>query len=104
MVQCPGDEPLYARWVDGEFIHAFVCTYAPDPASQAFFALVMFGGIGLGLFIYSGSIVLPAVLGIMLAGAIFVFLPPSVTNLALVVGLLTISIGGIYLVRRLDRR
>lgn len=104
MVACTETDPMYQGWVDGEFINTFICVFAPDPSAQLFMALIVFGGIGIGLFVFSGSVVLPAVLGIMLAGAIFVFLPPTVTNLALVVGLFVVSIGGILLVRRLRER
>lgn len=103
MVDCTQTEAMWRPWVDGEFIAGFVCTYAPDPAAQMFMALIVFGGMGIGLFVFSGSVVLPAVLGIMLAGAIFMFMPPTVSNLALVVGLLVVSIGGMLLVRRVKQ-
>lgn len=105
MVDCNPNEPMRTQWVDGEFVNAFICVFTGgDPAMQMFFALSVFGAIGIGLFIYSGSILLPAVLGILMAGAVFVFLPPTVTNLAMVAGLLVVSIGGILLVRRIDTR
>lgn len=103
MVDCTQTEAMTRPWLNGEFINAFICTYAPEPAAQLFMALVVFGGMGIGLFVFSGSIILPAVLGIMLAGAVFIFMPPTVTNLALVAGLLIVSIGGILLVRRVKQ-
>lgn len=104
MVDCGQYGGMQDPWLAGEFINGFVCTFAPDPTSQVFFALILYAGIGIALFIHSESVVLPAVLGILTAGAVFVFLPPSIVNYALVVALLVLSVGGLLLVRALDRR
>ena len=103
-IDCGEFETLREFFLEGYFVRGWDCAMTGgDSATQLMFAFVIFGGVGLGLFVTTGSVVLPAVLGILFAGVLFALLPPTVTNIALVVLLLLFSVAGILLVRRIDR-
>ena len=103
MANCAQYDELRDAWTHGEFIHGFVCTYGPDPALQLVFATIVFGTIGVGLFITTGSVIVPAVLAILLAGAVFVFLPPGIVQFALIIALFVVAIGGYLTAKGMGR-
>jgi len=94
-------QPLYQLFVDGWFVKGWQCTMAGgDPAVLLLLATVIFGAIGLSTFISSGSLAIPAVLGVLLSGILLAILPATPLNI-LVIGLIAVlSVGGLLLTLR----
>lgn len=103
-----GDEPTCSEvdsltdlFVEGFFVQGWNCTMTGgDQGILLMFMTMIFGGVGMALFITTGSLAIPSVLGILLAGMLFAVLPATVVNLALVVLLLVLSSGGLLLAYR----
>jgi hypothetical protein len=67
-------------------------------------SLLIFGAIGLATFISTGSLAIPAVLGVLLAGMLFIILPATGVNIAVIALLATLSVGGMLLTLRFGGR
>lgn len=94
---------LTSALVDGKFFDAITCAFANEMGG-ALFALMVFGALGMSLYIYSGSVIVPVVLAIIMGSAILVTLPSSAAQLAGIVILLTVTVGGYLMVLWLNRR
>lgn len=91
-VPCNEFDSLFEFFVEGHFIAGWDCTMTGgDPATQFMFFGLIFGATGLGLFVTTGSLITPAVISILLGGAIFGLLPATFVNLALVATLLLLG-------------
>jgi len=98
---CSEVDSLTELFVDGYFVQGWNCTMTGgDQGILLMFMTMVFGGVGLSLFITTGSLAIPSVLGILLAGMLFALLPATVVNLALIVLLLVLSSGGLLLAYR----
>ena len=98
---CSEAESLTDLFIDGFFVQGWNCTMTGgDQGILLMFMTMIFGGVGMALFITTGSLAIPSVLGILLAGMLFAVLPATVVNLALVVLLLVLSSGGLLLAYR----
>lgn len=84
-VSC-GDYPtLWEFFIEGHFIKGWSCTMTGgDVATQLMFASVIFGGVGLSLFVTTGSLVIPSILAILFGSVILALLPATLVNIALV--------------------
>lgn len=103
-VTCSDYPTLWEFFTQGHFIRGWDCAMTGgDAATQLMFASVIFGGVGLGLFITTGSVVMPAVLAILLGGAILTLLPATLVNLALVAVLLLLGALGLLIAYRSGR-
>lgn len=69
--------------VDFQFIEAITCTYA-DPAGMLVLGMVVYGAIGLSVYIRTGSPVIPAILLFLTGGAVIPFLAAPATAAATV--------------------
>ena len=90
----------------GEFMQSMACffTQGGDPTLSVAVPLFMWAAILLAFYIATGSLVMPAVIGIIFAGVIFVSLPASATTIALVAILTLLSLGGLLLSLRAQAR
>ena len=104
-INCSEYDRLWELFADGYFVAGWDCTMTGgDPMQQVLMGGIIFGAVGLSLFISTGSLLIPSVLAILFAGVIFALLPPTMVNIALVAMLLILSAAGIMLTRRIDRR
>jgi hypothetical protein len=95
-------QPLLDFFVDGWFIKGWQCTMAGgDSGLMLVLGLIIYAAISLALFISTGSLAIPSVLGIIFAGIIFISLPATAVNLALITLVLAISVGGLLVTLRL---
>jgi len=100
-----GSQKLLDFFVDGFFIKGWQCTMAGGDSSVLLvLSLMIFGAIGLATFISTGSLAIPAVLGVLLAGMLFVILPATAVNIAVIALLATLSVGGMLLTLRFGGR
>lgn len=98
-------QKLLDFFVDGYFIHGWQCTMAGgDSGVLLVLSLMIFGAIGLATFISTGSLAIPAVLGVLLAGILFVILPATAVNIAVIALLAVLSVGGMLLTLRFGGR
>ncbi|MDR9381145.1 MAG: hypothetical protein RI560_05660 [Natronomonas sp.] len=103
-VTCADYGTLREFFTNGHFIRGWDCAMTGgDAATQLMFASVIFGSVGLGLFVTTGSVVMPAVLAILLGGAILTLLPATFVNLALVAVLLLLGGLGLLVAFRSGR-
>jgi len=65
---CDGTNPT-EYFLDFKFVKAVTCTYA-DVAGLLVVGLLVYGGIGMSIYIRTGSIRIPAVLFLLTGGAI----------------------------------
>lgn len=97
-----GDFPEYYQYLlNGQFFDAVYCPYG-NVMGGVTLALLFFAPIGLALYIFSGSIILPFVLFIILGSVIVIQLPGMVASLVGAVALLVIAIGGTLVILRLN--
>jgi len=100
-----GSQPLLDFFVDGWFIKGWQCTMAGGSSSVLLvLTLVIFAAIGLALFISTGSLAIPAVLGLLLSGILFAILPATAVNIAVIALVATLSVGGMLLTLRFGGR
>jgi len=91
-ISCDDYDTLRELFIDGYFVKGWDCTMTGgEPATQLMLASIIFGGVGLSLFITTGSVVTPAILAILLGGVIFALLPATFANIALVAVLLLLG-------------
>lgn len=94
---------LTTALVDGKFFDAITCAYANEMGG-ALFALMVFGALAISLNTYSGSVIVPVVLVIIMGSVILVTLPSSAVQLAGIVILLTVTVGGYMMLLYVNRR
>ena len=91
-ITCAEYETLREFFMDGYFVRGWDCAMTGgETAVQLMFASVIFGGVGLSLFVTTGSLVIPAVLAILFGGVILTLMPATFVNLALVAVLLLLG-------------
>jgi len=92
---------LLDLFVDGWFIKGWQCTMAGgDPAILLLLSTVIFGAIGLATFISSGSLAIPAVLGVLLSGILLAVLPATPLNILVIALIAVLSVEGLLLTLR----
>lgn len=97
--------PLLDFFIDGWFVAGWQCTMAGGNSETLLaLSLLIFAAIGLATFISTGSLAIPAVLGVLLAGVLFVILPPTAVNIAVIALLAVLSVGGMMLTLRFGGR
>lgn len=100
-----GSVDLIDLFVDGWFVKGWQCTMAGgDNGVMMVLSTFILGAVGLALWIATGSLAIPAVLGILLAGVLFATLPATAVNIALIALLLLLSAGGLLLTLRAGGR
>ena len=89
---CEEVDTLRELFLDGYFVRGWDCAMTGgEPAAQLMFASVIFGGVGLSLFVTTGSLVTPSVLAILFGGVVLGLLPATFANIALVAILLLLG-------------
>jgi len=100
-VSCGDYSTLWQFFVEGHFIRGWSCAMTGgDVATQLMFASVIFGGVGLSLFVTTGSLVMPAILAILFGSVILTLLPATLVNIALVAVLLLLGGLGLLIAYR----
>jgi hypothetical protein len=101
MASCGEYDTLREFFVNGEFIAGWDCAMTGgDVATQLMFASVIFGGVGLSLFVTTGSLVMPAILAILFGSVILALLPATLVNIALVAVLMLLGGLGLLIAYR----
>jgi hypothetical protein len=91
-VTCSEYESLWEFFLQGYFVRGWDCAMTGgDVATQLMFASVVFGGVGISLFVTTGSLVIPSILAILFGGVILGLLPATLVNIALVAVLLLLG-------------
>jgi hypothetical protein len=91
-VTCGEYETLREFFVNGYFVRGWDCAMTGgDVTVQLMFASVIFGGVGLSLFVTTGSLVIPSILAILFGGVILSLMPATFANIALVAVLLLLG-------------
>ena len=104
-IDCSEWDSTWELFVEGYFVAGWDCAMTGgDSMLQLVFGMMIFGAVGLSLFVTTGSLLIPSILAILFAGVIFTLLPPTIVNIALVALMLSIGAAGILLTRRIDRR
>jgi hypothetical protein len=100
-VSC-GDYPtLWEFFVNGHIIKGWDCAMTGGgAAAQLMFASIIFGGVGLSLFITTGSLVIPSILAILFGSVVLTLMPATFTNIALVGVLLLLGGLGLLIAYR----
>lgn len=88
--------------VNGSFWLAFGCPYE-DQVGQIVFPTMVFGAIGLAMYIYTGSIIIPLVLAILVGSVILVQVSAVSVQLMGIVVILVMTAGLWILYQRLGR-
>ena len=91
-IRCEDYETLRDIFLDGYFVRGWDCTMTGgDVATQLMFASVIFGGVGLSLFVTTGSLVIPSILAILFGAVVLTLLPATFANIAMVAVLLLLG-------------
>lgn len=88
-------------WYAGQFFDAVYCPFG-DQLGGLLFGLLVFGAIGLSLYIVSGGATVPLTLAVILSTVIFVELPASAVQVGAIAIVLGIGIAGYLMVQRLE--
>lgn len=100
-----GEQKLLDFFVDGWFIQGWQCTMAGGNSSTLLaLTFIIWAAIGLATFIATGSLAIPAVLGVLLAGVLFVILPATAVNIAIIALIGVLSVGGMLMTLRFGGR
>jgi hypothetical protein len=95
----------YASWSEfiaqGQFFDALICPFV-DSMGVALAGLMVFGTIGLALYIYSGGIELPLVVGIIVGAGVVTQVPAIASQIVGIVLVLGIALAGYVLIMRLN--
>lgn len=103
-IDCGEYDHLHEPFIDGFFIGGWDCAMTGgEPITQLMMMSLIFGGVGLSLFITTGSLVIPAIMMILFGGVVFALLPATIVNLALVVTLLLLGGLGLLVAFRAGR-
>lgn len=95
MVDCSGT--LADALIDGKFFDAMVCPHS-EIMGLVVFAMLLYGSIGVALYLFTGNAVLPLVLTLILGSVVVANLPGPAAQFVGVVALLLIAAGGYFLV------
>ena len=97
------DYDTYLEFMQNEqFFEAVYCVFG-DSVGVLLFPLLVWGAMGSALYIFSGSLIMPLVLTIILGGVVVVQLPAGPIQFVAAVVLFGIALGGYALVRRLEQ-
>ena len=97
------DYDTYLEFMQNEqFFEAVYCVFG-DSVGVLLFPLLVWGAMGSALYIFSGSLIMPLVLTIILGGVLVIQLPAGPVQFVAAVVLFGIALGGYALVRRLDQ-
>lgn len=99
---CSDYDTYIAFFQNEQFFEAVYCVFG-DSVGVLLFPLLVWGAMGTALYIFSGSLIMPLVLTIILGGVLVVQLPAGPIQFVAAVVLFGIALGGYALVRRLDR-
>jgi hypothetical protein len=100
-VSCGDYSSLWEFFVEGHIIKGWSCTMTGGEATaQLLFASVIFGGVGLSLFVTTGSVVIPSVLAILFGSVVLALMPATFANIALVATLLLLGGLGLLIAYR----
>lgn len=98
-----GDYTEYWEFLtNGQFFDAIYCPYG-DLLGGVVLALLFFAPSAMALYIYSGSIILPFVLFLILGSVVIVQLPGAATTIVGAVALLVIAIVGTAMILKMNR-
>jgi hypothetical protein len=96
------DYPEYWQFLANfQFFDAIYCPFA-DLVGPLLFPLLVFGGLGVALYVYSNSLIMPLTLSIILGGVVVVQLPSGPVRLIGIVVLFGVGMAGYMLVQRLE--
>jgi hypothetical protein len=85
MVSCGDYSTLREFFLEGHFVKGWDCAMTGGEATaQLMFASIIFGGVGLSLFITTGSVVIPSILAILFGSVVLALMPATFANIALV--------------------
>lgn len=87
---------------NGQFFDAVTCPYF-DQMGIPLTSMIAFAAIGLGLYVYSGSMALPLAVAILVGAALLAVVPGIGVNLVGIALVLGLAVAGFILVRRLIR-
>jgi hypothetical protein len=99
---CSDYETYLEFFQNEQFFDAVYCVYG-DSVGVLLFPLLVWGAMGTALYIFSGSLVMPLVLSIILGGVLVVQLPAGPIQFTAAIVLFGIALGGYALVRRLEQ-
>jgi hypothetical protein len=92
MVSCGDYSTLREFFLEGHIVKGWDCAMTGgDPVAQLMFASVIFGGVGLSLFVTTGSLVIPSILTILFGSVVLALMPATFANIALVAILLLLG-------------
>lgn len=88
---------------DGNWMEAIISflTNCGDPAMQVIAPTAIYGGLLMGLFIYSGSGVMPIIVSIILGGVIFAAFPANALTIVVLSMMAILAAGGQWLTWRM---
>lgn len=95
---CGDQSQLIDFWTNFNWWDGIVCFYN-DQLGASVTAFIFFGVTAMALYISTGSIFVPTVIGIIVAGVIFVLLPAWGIEVALIV-IVLVGGGAMYLLAR----
>lgn len=99
-----GDFATYkGYWYAGQFFDAVYCVFG-DQLGGLLFGVLVFGAIGISLYVSSGSSTVPLTLAVILASVVFVEVPASAVQIAAIAVILGIGIAGYLMIVRLEGR
>ena len=100
-IDCDAQDTISDLFLEGEFVAGWECAMTGgDPTMSLLMFGLIFGGVELALFISTSSVVIPAVIAILMGGAVFALLPATLVNLALVATLLLLGSLGLLVAFR----
>lgn len=103
---CPSSGPRYTEALDAisnfQLWDAVFCTYAV-PAGAEVVGLLFYGAISLGIFIKTGSVIIPFILILILGGTVLAQMMAVISSFAAIIVLLGAPIVITLLVIKLDR-
>jgi len=86
-----GSQPVFDLFVEGWFRQGWVCAMTGgNQSTLLLLSTMLVGGVGLSLFIRTGSLQIPAVLAVLTGGVLFVTLPATVTNVVAITLILVV--------------
>jgi hypothetical protein len=96
---------LIDLFINGYMIKGWQCTMAGgDSGVLLTLGLIIFGGVGLATFISTGSLAIPAVLGVLLSGILLTVLPATPINILVIALVAVLSVGGLMMTLRFGGR
>lgn len=100
-ITCTEYETLREFFINGYFVRGWDCAMTGgEVATQLMFASIIFGGVGLSLFVTTGSLVIPSILAILFGAVVLTLLPATFANFAMVAVLLLLGALGLLIAFR----